>query len=554
MFAFDCLLRVSSSFDAYLMLHPYFRTMETLTKAVANMMPPVNLASKREDAKPNAQERALPLQTNMFSLSMRDEVPVFMYSVDVFMKVRSKAISLVKHSRDDYIVIDRKNKCRAAFRFVVRANPAVFGNPGKIYYDLQAQLFTLEKLNMDNEDEGLELVIDGADARRSTDFAEIPLDGIVVQIKRAGPKFDLALGELQLKFVAQEPKSHELLQFLEVATSQYAFLTPSDFVTYPAGLSFIKQKDPKAGTELEGGKLLLDGAQKSVRLIEGEKKTDGGGKLAVIVDAKKTAFHKTYQKVIEKVNDFGFLQSDGTVHRMRIPDLAKLLKHIYVESRYRKRTQRFLINDVNPDNARNKMFTRNGVMISVEQYYREVYNITLRYPLAPLIVSKPMKSKDSEEKMVCLFPMEVLFVCPDQRVKINQQTPRQISDMIKRCAMQPDVRVKETKNYAEKLQLNGPASQACLNYAGVSIANEVVKVSGRKLVAPEIQYKDKKIAVDSNTGTWRSSGREKPKFLVGSSLKKWAVYLLGVRQPLPDENLGRKFVMRMLEEARARAP
>lgn len=65
-----------------------------------------------------------------------------------------------------------------------------------------------------------------------------------------------------------------------------------------------------------------------------------------------------------------------------------------------------------------------GREVSVEQYFRNRYEINLKYPNAPLVETA---GRDGARH----YPMELCFVCDNQRVKTDQQTPMMTQKTIK---------------------------------------------------------------------------------------------------------------------------
>ncbi|TKR72488.1 hypothetical protein L596_019924 [Steinernema carpocapsae] len=514
---------------------------------------PENMAPKIVGPR-DIYERPVPIASNLFPLEMKADVPIFMYHVQIHMKIGAHEINLVKRHTDDYMHIDHKDKCRAAFRFAVRSSPATFGDPKGLFYDLQGQLYSDHKLK-DVLGHDLivreEIGIPGEEAGRAPEFKNLGVEYLRVEVEPTREnRPTMILGEMMAtRAKMQESVSRELTQFLEVATSQYAFLTPSKMVTYPSGVSYFKPTTAEPVQVFPAAKELLDGVHKVVKLIDGTKR----GEMAVVVDPKKAVFHKSNITVIDKTVEMGFLdRGSGTVLRETIPELAKKLKNLYVETRYGKKPIRFAVHDVVLDTARTSRFNKNGDMTSVEEHFKDEYNVILKHPHAPLVVSTPLK-KNPESLQLLYFPMELLFVCPNQRVLFNQQTAKEAFAIKKASTILPENRLKEVVNSASKLRINGASVQGCFKKAKIEVGNAPLTVEGRSLVPPHIEYRAQQVQVDAVSGRWRSSSRRgKPQYLVGGKIERWAMYVLSQAPSQAEEELGKNLLAKMEDEFQAR--
>ncbi|TKR61584.1 hypothetical protein L596_028677 [Steinernema carpocapsae] len=492
--------------------------------------------------------RPVPLVTNMYQAKMMRAQPVYRYDVAMEMRFGAKSVSLVKKTIDDMVAIDHKDKCRAAFRIAVRLHDKVLGSPVGLFYDLQSTLYAIDKIKDAKENtecKEIELCIPSDMLKNNDYFKDRNPDSVTITIKRVEADYQLSLGDLS--FATDASKAHlnaDLVQFLEIATTQYAYLKAGDVLTYSSGLIYFSEKRRK----LNGGNLLIDGVQKSIKVIEGSQK--GQPQLAVVLDPKKTAFHAKDVAVSDKIYEAGFMEDDGRVHPAKLETVKNQVKNLFVEVRYGKKPTRFMINGIDKESARVKTFLSSTGETTVESYYLKQYQIELQYPLAPLLAAN---KKVNGERTTIYFPMELCYVCDTQRVKNTQQTSKQISDMIRSCAMLPADRVKEIKDCAKRLQLNGDAVSGSLRSAGLSVATQLTSVQGRALPPPEIVYKDnKKFSVDPNSGKWKATGAQKPKFLLGASINRWAMMCVADRPQPRDDALMKNFAEKMVRECQGR--
>uniref|UniRef100_A0A915EA06 PAZ domain-containing protein n=1 Tax=Ditylenchus dipsaci TaxID=166011 RepID=A0A915EA06_9BILA len=141
---------------------------------------------------------------------------------------------------------------------------------------------------------------------------------------------------------------------------------------------------------------LAIGANKAVRFIEGP--SENGRSMGVVVQTKKTPFHSEIPLLKKAIAYI----SPNDLNRFREPDRAKLdsfLRGLWVQTVHGKNIQRFCI-----------------MKVAKGQPERQ-YKLALTAPTAPLIECKGRRGA------VLYFPMELCFVCENQRVKTEQQTP-----------------------------------------------------------------------------------------------------------------------------------
>uniref|UniRef100_A0A915EKU9 PAZ domain-containing protein n=1 Tax=Ditylenchus dipsaci TaxID=166011 RepID=A0A915EKU9_9BILA len=115
---------------------------------------------------------------------------------------------------------------------------------------------------------------------------------------------------------------------------------------------------------------------------------------------------------------------------------------------------------LNGDLIKLKIFLK-GCVLTLEQYFLHRYGIALTLPNAPYLNAKSEAAKN--------FPMEVCTVADNQRVKNLQQTPRQVQEMIRRCAVVP-------------------FQNEYLREASVKFIPNNLKVKARVLSSPTIEY------------------------------------------------------------------
>lgn len=164
-------------------------------------------------------------------------------------------------------------------------------------------------------------------------------------------------------------------------------------------------------------------------------------------------------------------------------------------------------------NARQHKFDSGDFgMVTVEQYFKKKYNVTLAHPELQLVDVGGQKQN--------LLPPEVCDIVPDQPFR-GKLTDEHTAEMIKVAAKPPNINaaliMDEGLNSLGFKQSAGP-----LNAFGVSIGPEMAVVPGRLLPAPGINYGQGKPNVDDKA-SWNLRA---VKFAVGGTLRQWAVLMI----------------------------
>jgi len=131
-----------------------------------------------------------------------------------------------------------------------------------------------------------------------------------------------------------------------------------------------------------------------------------------------------------------------------------------------------------------------GGKLNVVQYFKSQYNITLKYPKLPCVVS------GTADKPI-YFPMEVCDVL-EQRQRLLTDA-KATADMIRATAAPPNERRKAIEDTVKR----DIAHQDAISRVGfgVNISKEMVKVEGRVLQPPVVTYKGGK-TLQPKAGAW----------------------------------------------------
>ncbi|TPX48755.1 hypothetical protein SeMB42_g00312 [Synchytrium endobioticum] len=147
---------------------------------------------------------------------------------------------------------------------------------------------------------------------------------------------------------------------------------------------------------------------------------------------------------------------------------------------------------------------------TVAQYYHRSYNITLRYPEVPCIVTGTKRKR--------YFPMELIKIKPGQR-HIGQLKPEQLAEMIKVTSTNPKDRFDRITNGQK--QLHKSEVTQFVDDWGVQINNRLLQVPGRILDPPTL-------AIGGRTIQPREGGWASQRFAVPSNtpLLAWSLVII----------------------------
>ncbi|KAI6225481.1 Piwi domain protein [Aphelenchoides fujianensis] len=452
------------------------------------------------------------IKTNVFKLLQKKEVPILHYTVRCTLHYRRRdgsgsPLVITEAERSDVQYVRFRHSTRILFTLAQQSNPTFIPETGRVFYDGIVDLFSLDPLNQGAED--LHLTLSGEFCRRHIAQLEANIYEVVfdfVQTDRS-----TVLGEV-LRVAAPDIVENQnlrpLIHFLEIATSEKA-LNNNDELMLRGGICVLKDPvafgfPPRNPGELHVGGYIAPGCKKTVRAIGSEKTVQFG----VVIDPKVAAFHHVAQLFSEKVlNKFPRAENADGVLVKQIDDFLKRLWFLPLHRP--ENTRPMFVHHIAATNAETTTFERNGQEISVLAYFRERYNITLRYPHLPLVVVK-QRGKELH------FPMEVCEVCDNQRLAKN------LVDMV----IQQQLLTASTRAPADlerdvvsNLRALGMTNSEALAKAHIEIAEQPMEVSGHRYEAPAVQYANRTGKLDFIKGSWGTGKYHRP-----ASIKKWALY------------------------------
>uniref|UniRef100_A0A7E4URU6 Piwi domain-containing protein n=1 Tax=Panagrellus redivivus TaxID=6233 RepID=A0A7E4URU6_PANRE len=224
-------------------------------------------------------------------------------------------------------------------------------------------------------------------------------------------------------------EDRELKRFLELLTTQ-PLVDCGHFTVNKSGFAH----DLKNGRPLPYGLQLLRGIVKGVHLYETGRPRPA---LRLNVDVNWVPFYPAIN-VVEALSAFGPLSN---------PDYQRFLglyKGVKFTLSYRK-TRTYHIDGIADLPADRLTFEKDGDTLTVDDYYRNEYRITLRYPGLPPLKLRSRAPDGSEHYLY--FPMEVCDILSGQRlsrrrfsllapdfeatlIQTNCLSPRERADMI----------------------------------------------------------------------------------------------------------------------------
>ncbi|CAB4018547.1 argonaute-2-like isoform X2, partial [Paramuricea clavata] len=284
----------------------------------------------------------------------------------------------------------------------------------------------------------------------------------------------------------------DIMQAIQTALQQMPKMKTiqvrNSFFDYPTG----REKD------LGGGIQVWNGTFVSIRPTQ--------WKMMLNVDTCATGFYKG-QSVLDFMCEF--LNQRNLPRRLderQRKKFAKEIKAIKVETTHIKRKQK--ASGLSFKSAKDETFDCEGRKVSVLNYFKDKYNITLQHPDLPCI---KIGQKGN------LIPIELCRVVDGQK-KQGKLTGAQTQQMIRHTAIPAPDRLQKITELIRKLHYE---SDPYSRDFGISIGNEMVTIQGRVLDPPLLMY-----------GPGNRPGKEMPrdgswkitkKMLDPKELKEWAL-------------------------------
>uniref|UniRef100_A0A673I8S1 Argonaute RISC catalytic component 3a n=1 Tax=Sinocyclocheilus rhinocerous TaxID=307959 RepID=A0A673I8S1_9TELE len=292
----------------------------------------------------------------------------------------------------------------------------------------------------------------------------------------------------------------------------------------PVGRSFFS---PPEGYyhPLGGGREVWFGFHQSVR--------PAMWKMMLNIDVSATAFYKA-QPVIQfmcEVLDIHNIDEQPRPltdsHRVKFTKEIKGLKMEVTHCGTMRRKYR--VCNVTRRPASHQTFPlqlENGQTVerTVAQYFREKYNLQLKYPHLPCL-------QVGQEQKHTYLPLEVCNIVAGQRC-IKKLTDNQTSTMIKATARSAPDRQEEISRLVRSANYEADPFVQEFQF---KVRDEMAHVTGRVLPAPMLQYggRNRTVATPSH-GVWDMRGKQ---FHTGVEIKMWAIACFATQRQCREEIL-----------------
>ncbi|KAL0534162.1 hypothetical protein IC582_028446 [Cucumis melo] len=233
--------------------------------------------------------------------------------------------------------------------------------------------------------------------------------------------------------------------------------------------------------------------------------------LSLNIDVSARSFYEPIcvtEYVVKHFNlrNFSRPMSDQDCRKIR-----KVLRGVKVGLTCREHARTYKITGISSEPVNRLMFTLDDqkTRISVAQYFREKYGVTLKYPSLPAIQA------GSDAKPVYL-PMEVCKIVAGQRYtkKLNE---RQVTEMLRATCQRPTNRAESIGKMVDKID---HSKDKIVNDFGINVESGLCDVGARVLPSPMLKYHDtgKESRVDPRMGQWNMINK---KMINGGRVDYW---------------------------------
>ncbi|XGW10862.1 hypothetical protein V3C99_012400 [Haemonchus contortus] len=387
--------------------------------------------------------------------------------------------------KQDLPSAQRKQALFALFGQVVSEHPEFFGeNSWRHVYDLGNTFYSIGcKIKEDDGDVVFEMTPDAINCKSSREFFSRGCSKLIITVQWTG------------KIYIKGPKQNEddgtrreAARFFEILTSQSIF--SSDHHVF-ANKFFEGRADNDV--KLGEGKCVKSGFEKNVRFLGNDERS---AVPVLQIDTKKSPFYRG-QSVLDFIRELTNRDPDEALKFKPIRQkVARELRDLVVSTTHQDKNTWFYIHGIVDNSARNQMFETDEGEISVEEYFKQRYKRSLRYPHLPLATERKGKG-------FSFYPLEVLCIERGQRVDNKKLAGKLTDKMIQQARMLPHQMREHNLRQLHQADLVNSRNEYLAAF-GVNTSNDFVKSEAKVLCAPEIKYKTSAIQPDrSGTLQWR---------------------------------------------------
>ena len=253
-------------------------------------------------------------------------------------------------------------------------------------------------------------------------------------------------------------------------------------------------------------------------------------KMMLNVDTSSTAFYKAQPVLYFLCEYLDFHQVPARLNKAQCKLFRKEIRTIKIETIHVKRKQR--VTGFSDSSAKESKFAlEDGKKISVFDYFKTQYNITLKYPDLPCL---KVGAKGN------LLPMELCNIVQGQR-RQGRLSAQQVREMIRHTALPAPQRQQEIGRVIRNARYE--EDPYCRDF-GIKVGTEMVAVKGRVLDPPLLNYgpASRPSVEKPRDGAWNM--QNKPMF-EPKELREWA--LISYENPrFLDERAIDNFINRLV--------
>lgn len=205
----------------------------------------------------------------------------------------------------------------------------------------------------------------------------------------------------------------------------------------------------------------------------------------------------------------------------KVEDELKQLKIKFLRPDGQKREYR--INKLMEPASVLKMKQDDGRVLTIQQYFQQHYNFTLKYPNLPCLhVGDPKKT--------IYLPMELCELKKQVAPRSKMLSEDELANMIRKTAMPPAERKKKILSNLSNLN-DGFKKDPYAKAFGISVSNNMAEIQARVLQPPSLKYKNQQLMQDTKfqgvkDGKWHmglEKDREKFMFVKGMQMNRWGL-------------------------------
>ena len=343
--------------------------------------------------------------------------------------------------------------------------------------------------------------------------------------------FSALISYLQAGRVGTNPGSGEVLNCLHALTAMFRDFPANraGMISRPNASSFFKRVQglvhplPSTGGVLEA----LTGLHQAVTV-------SFGGQLAMNVDSACSAFYTPDLLFLNVARAFAGIKPTEPLNAQnvrRLRDTCSSLTGLFFTIKHQRRNgqeplrpKAMRVKSVSPGDANSTSFervhptTNQKETISVAQYFKERYGITLTYPNLPLVISQ----RDDA------FPLELCYTPEGERYQEALQGA-ETSDFIRACTTNARLRRTQIQDHLKRL---GWHSQPLLQGFGIAVSTSELECRALLLPLPVPNFGSGSDVSVPRSGSFNLQGK---RFKRPCTFKSWGLLYLG--SSVPDQRL-----------------